>query len=184
MDKLILMNGAYFSLEEEKSPQKCHINLTNRIKLLTNSEVLDLNCLVEVIDHVDTLCNRDYKENLDCFCLCGHLIQEIYVVKLSNGKNVGLGSECIKRLKYPDENKNIIQKFKEENKSICKYCDKLVYEKSHYKNRLKSCIKIENDKKILKRCVDCNKLKVPILPSWKIRCVSCYIWNKNNQSSD
>jgi hypothetical protein len=205
MDKIIKENGIWRSIMIESDAKKCHLNMTERLPVLSESD--DYNeCTIEwkyINGHKEGLVDEDGKKIKDSVCLCGKEIADQYYFRNDKTGNICImGSECCKRI-----NNTALTIYKEslKKKGSCWLCftshkdlDTHYNSKNHTKKveehmkKFNDSINTLLDKKISmmkeadlyelklkthRRCIENNCSNfIPIdNPEWKTRCLECYI---------
>jgi hypothetical protein len=206
MEYIEKISGIWRSKIIQREPRKCHVNLQNRLTLISKSD--DFNECIKEWKYI----SYDMKGDELVPCICGMPIKHFYYIKNeSTGQNAQLGSECINRI-----NENSIKNYNESKlkKGLCYCCEKaglLIYSNNlekHYKSKVhikksiisnnnlnicienKSLLYKQKEQKIKERLeklkthkecteVDCNELIPNTMPEWNIRCIKCWKTWKN-----
>lgn len=138
---ITIRNGVYTALEHESSTKQCFINLTQRLKKLSDTD--DFNKVRDEWVHVIGDKKLDTEESE--LCLCGMKITNIFYIVDSDRRIAQLGSECIKRI---DPDKIKVYKNSQKIKYNCSICDVHVKDKESH---LESKIHTEKQEKFKKK---------------------------------
>ncbi len=193
--------NAYRSIIEETDPKKCSKNLNRRIKELKIDDLTEIICYSNkketyVKDAFGHFKKIDFFPDQNTLCLCGHKIEDVFIVKGIEHKAM-IGSACIKKF-CPKLYSECLKIMRNTKKIYCQICNKTsvldhfktkihnnrfselydlnyknkymkIYEKERIKNKVNEnlLLKINNIK-----CLDCSK----IIPRSDIivRCLDCW----------
>ncbi len=204
MDEIIKCGNVWRSSRPETDAKKCHLNMSNRLPLLSSINNYKDCCSewTSITGHKEGTRKEDGNKIKDKLCLCGMKISDEYYFMNNKTKNICvMGSVCLIR-----HNKAVYDKYIESlrKKGTCWICktkhnnlethfNSEVHKKQHLKfikdfkiklDRIiiSKVVKIENYKKRIemlkthKKCIeeDCNSFIKKDEPDWKIRCIECY----------
>lgn len=209
MSGIIKINGVWRSEKVEMDARKCHLNMTNRLPVLSSSSVYS-ECCPEwtcITGHKDAETDENGKTLRSGICLCGMRIGREFYFMNDVSKNICvMGEVCCKR-----QNSTAFRKYIEslKKKGHCWVCNtkhqdlgthyssishnvKQIEYLNNFKEVLKKLLQkeykkfIENEKKLelLKThriCVGCSSLISKEEPNWKVRCLKCYKKHTKNR---
>ena len=128
------------------------------------------------------VCVSRYTESTRC--VCGKEIKYCFAIEnVLNGKTLDpVGSVCIQRLDKELEDfksTELYKTYNELNKVYCKECGKTMSPQS-YEKHLTTKTHLDNIGS--RKCLDCDNRIKANEPSYKIRCLQCYIKSKREDS--
>lgn len=167
-NQIIKEKGVYKARYQELNNIICKNNRNKRIQyLLDVHKIKDTEYELEIYE-----CCTDTSD----LCICGHLINQTFIININSDLKIQLGNKCIT---YFTNGKKTLQKFLRK-KFYCETCDKNVYKQVENINRdiikhscgfklCKSC-KIKTHSIKYKQCYYC-------LTSYnsKLNCITCNI---------
>ena len=195
---IIKSDNVWQSKLYESNAKNCRKNLESRIPHLSENKSFKeaKKEWTQISSHID---NEEREE----LCLCGMKIKTVYIFEnVVNNNRVAIGSTCIDRFDK-ELVKKYKQSLKKPG--YCVYCDlfhkniekhnksnahKLIYNKFVAKLNITitAKLKLYNDdekarkvkielEKVGRKCIEeyCNKYILNTEPTYKIRCVSCYL---------